>query len=91
MEFVKPPEPFVFEGPSAPQRWERWKKQFHTYFVAAELGGKSKEVQVARLLNAAGAEAQEVHEQFVFARGVSTVKGRCKQKRRISSTVPPQY
>ena len=67
MEFVKPPEQFVFDGPNAPQRWEWWKKQFHTYFVVAELDGKPKEVQVARLLNAASAEAQEVHEQFVFA------------------------
>ena len=66
MEFVKPPDAFSFEEPNAPQRWARWEKQFRTYFTAAELGEKSKEVQVARLLNAAGAEAQEVHELFVY-------------------------
>ena len=67
MEFVKPPEAFVFDGPNTPQRWTRWEKQFNTYFIAAELSAKGKEVQVARLLNAAGAEAQEIHEQFTFA------------------------
>ena len=36
------------------------------YFVATELAGKSKEVQTARLLNAAGADAQEIHELFTF-------------------------
>jgi hypothetical protein len=66
MEFVKPPEAFVFDGPNAPQRWARWEKTFETYFVAAELSEKSKEVQVARLLNAAGTEAQEIHDTFTF-------------------------
>ena len=66
MEFVKPPDRFAFEEPNAPQRWARWVKEFETYFVAAELSGKSQEVQVARLLNAAGPEAQEVHELFVY-------------------------
>ena len=67
MEYVKPPEPFAFEEPNAPQRWARWQKQFVTYFIAAELSEKSKAVQVARLLNAAGPEAQEIHELFTFA------------------------
>ena len=66
MEFVKPPESFQFEEPNAPQRWARWEKQFETYFVASELEGKSKEVQVPRLLNAAGPEAQVVHELFLY-------------------------
>ena len=66
MEFVKPPENFNFDEPNTPQRWARWEKQFGTYFVAAELDKKSKEVQVARLLNAAGHEAQEVHDLFSF-------------------------
>ena len=66
MEFVKPPEAFAFEEPNAPQRWARWVKQFETYFIAAELSAKSQEVQVARLLNAAGAEAQEIHELFTY-------------------------
>ena len=63
---MKPPESFSFEEPNAPQRWARWGKQFNTYFTAAELGDKAKEVQVARLLNAAGAEAQEIHDLFTF-------------------------
>ncbi len=67
MEYVKPPDAFHFEEPNAPQRWARWDKQFKTYFIAAELNTKSKEVQVARLLNAAGAEAQEIHELFEYA------------------------
>ena len=67
MEYVKPPEPFAFEEPNAPQRWARWQKQFITYFTAAELSEKPKIVQVARLLNAAGPEAQEIHELFVYA------------------------
>ena len=64
MEFVKPPDAFSFEEPNAPQRWARWEKQFKMYFVAAELSTKAKEVQVVRLLNAAGAEAQEIHKHF---------------------------
>ena len=36
------------------------------YFTACEYGKKSKEVQVAVLLNVAGAEAQDVHEHFQF-------------------------
>ena len=66
MEFVKPPEAFCFDEPNTPQRWARWEKQFGTYYVAAELDQKSKEVQVARLLNAAGPEAQEIHDLFTF-------------------------
>ena len=65
-EFVKPPQAFSFEEPNTPQRWARWEKQFRTYYVAAELSEKSLEVQVARLLNAAGEEAQEIHELFLF-------------------------
>ena len=34
--------------------------------MAAELDQKSKEVQVARLLIAAGPEAQEIHDLFTF-------------------------
>ena len=67
MEFIKPPEAFIFDGPNVSQRWTRWAKQFETYYTAAELGSKGKNVQIAILLNAAGAEAQEVHEQFTFA------------------------
>ena len=67
MEYVKPSDTFSIDEPNTPQRWARWEKQFGTYFVAAELGDKSGEVQVARLLNAAGSEAQEVHDLFVFA------------------------
>ena len=66
MEYVKPPDRFAFEEPNAPQRWTRWVKEFENYFVAAELSSKTKEVQVARLLNAAGPEAQEVHDLFTY-------------------------
>ena len=67
MEGVKAPDAFSFEEPNTPQRWARWMKQFVTYFDAAELDQKPKKVQVARLLNAAGVEAQEIHELFIFA------------------------
>ena len=68
MEFaIKPPDAFVFDGPDVSQRWTRWAKQFETFYTAAELSGKDKKVQIAILLNAAGAEAQEVHDQFTWA------------------------
>ena len=35
--------------------------------MASELDQKTKEVQIARLLNAAGPEAQEIHDLFTFA------------------------
>ena len=76
MEFVKPPEAFIFDGANTPQRWARWEKAFNTYFVAAELNTKAKAVQVARLLNAAGMEAQEIHETFTFANDEE--KAECK-------------
>ena len=63
---IKPPDVFVFDGPNVSQRWTRWAKQFETYYLAAELSSKAKGVQVAILLNAAGPEAQEVHEQFTY-------------------------
>ena len=63
---MKPPDEFSFEEPNAPQRWARCEKQFETYYVAAELSAKTAEVQVARLLNAAGPEAQEVHKFFTY-------------------------
>ena len=66
MEFVIPPENLNFDEPNTPQRWTRWEKQFGAYFVAAELEKKSKEVQVASLLNAAGPKAQEIHDLFSF-------------------------
>ena len=76
MEFVKPPDTFNFDEPNTPQRWARWEKQFGTYFVAAELDKKSKQVQVARLLNAAGPDAQEIHELFTF--GTDEDQSNCK-------------
>ena len=63
---IKPPDVFVFDGPNVSQRWTRWAKQFETYYLAAELSAKAKGVQVAILLNAAGPEAQEIHEQFTY-------------------------
>ena len=40
--------------------------RFETYFIAAELDQKSEQVQVANLVNAAGSEAQEIHDLFTF-------------------------
>ena len=60
------PEKFSFDGPDVAPRWTRWEKEFRTYFIACEIKKKPKEVQVAILLNCAGPEAQEVHEQFTF-------------------------
>ena len=60
------PEVFSFDGPDVAQRWARWEKAFRTFFVASEYKKKPKNIQVAILLNCAGLEAQEVHEQFEF-------------------------
>jgi hypothetical protein len=60
------PENFDFDGANTAQRWTKWRKQFETYHVAAELKKKEADVQVAILLHAAGSEAQEIHSQFVF-------------------------
>ena len=53
-------------NPRELQLWwaKYWERQIG--FVAAELDKKSKEVQVARLLNAAGSKAQEIHDLFSF-------------------------
>jgi len=67
MEHFKCPDNFGFDGPNVAQRWKRWQKQFEYYFDACELTKKSAETQVAILLHTAGAEAQEIHEQFTFA------------------------
>ena len=64
IEFVKHPDRFNLDEPNTPQRWARWETQFGTYFITADLDKKWKQVQVARLLNAAGPEAQEIHELF---------------------------
>ena len=66
MDRFRAPEPFAFDGPNIAQRWMRWQKQFVTYFTACEISKKTKTVQVSILLHVAGAEAQEVHEQFQF-------------------------
>lgn len=60
------PDPFSFDGADVSQRWTRWEKAFRTYFKASEYKKKPKDIQVAILLNLAGQEAQEIHEQFVF-------------------------
>ena len=67
MDNFRPPESFSFEGADVADRWKRWEKQFETYFTAFEVSKKPKKVQVAMLLHCAGAEAQEIHEQFEFA------------------------
>ena len=66
MEHFKSIDNFVFDGHDVSQRWVRWQKQFENYFAACELEKKHKETQVAILLHTAGAEAQEIHEQFTF-------------------------
>ena len=66
MDKFRGPDAFSFDGADVAQRWNRWEKAFRTYFMAAELKKKPKDVQVAILLNCAGTEAQEVHEQFEF-------------------------
>ena len=66
MEHFKSIDNFVFDGHDVSQRWVRWQKQFENYFAACELEKKPKETQVAILLHTAGAEAQEIHEQFTF-------------------------
>ena len=60
------PDAFEFDGANTAQRWTKWRKQFETYHVAAELSKKGAEVQVAILLHAAGSEAQEIHSQFIY-------------------------
>ena len=66
MEHFRAPDNFSFDGPNVAQRWNRWQKQFETYYAACELSKKGKDTQVAILLHTAGVEAQEVHEQFNF-------------------------
>ena len=66
MEYFKSPDNFSFDGPNVAQRWNRWQKQFETYYAACELSKRDKDTQVAILLHTAGAEAQEIHEQFKF-------------------------
>ena len=65
-KLFRAPEPFSFDGPDVAQRWTRWEKSFRTFFTAFEYKKKAKDIQVAILLNCAGTEAQEVHEQFEF-------------------------
>ena len=65
-KLFRSPEVFSFDGPDVAQQWNRWEKAYRTYFVASEYKKKPKEIQVAILLNCAGPEAQEVHEQFEF-------------------------
>ena len=66
MEHFRAPDHFSFDGPNVAQRWNRWEKQFNTFFTACELPKKEKDVQVAILLHTAGTDAQEIHEQFQF-------------------------
>ena len=66
-KLFRAPEPFSFDESDVAQRWTRWEKGFRTFFKASEYKKKPKDIQVAILLNCAGAEAQEVHEQFEFA------------------------
>ena len=65
-KLFRAPEPFSFDGTDVGQRWTRWDKSFRTFFKASEYKKKPKDIQVAILLNCAGAEAQEIHEQFQF-------------------------
>ena len=48
------------------ENWRRWEQQFEVYYKACELKKRDKAVQVAILLHAAGPEAQEIHETFVY-------------------------
>ena len=69
MDMLKPPGHMDFSASNLDEAWRRWEQQFKTYFLACEIGKKDPDVQVAILLHAAGAEAQEIHSQFKFETG----------------------
>ena len=73
-KLFRAPEQFSFDGPDVAQRWVRGEKQFRTYFLACEFKKKPNPIQVAILLNCAGPEAQEIHEQFVFENDAEAAK-----------------
>ena len=67
---LKSPGHMDFSASNLDDTWRRWEQQFKTYFLACEISKKDPDVQVAILLHAAGAEAQEIHSQFKFEIGV---------------------
>ena len=46
------------------EEWCRWEKSFQNYFTAAELMAKSRDTQVAILLNCAGEKARDIFDTF---------------------------
>ena len=67
MDSFKPPQHIDIHSDNVAERWRKWRRQFEVYFEAAELSNKSKKTQTAILLHAAGPDAQEVFETFVWA------------------------
>ena len=57
MDVFKPPGHMNFQVTDLDEAWWRWEQQFRTYFMECETTKKSKNVQVAILLHAAGPEA----------------------------------
>ena len=67
MDCFKPPQNIDIHADNMAETWRKWRRQFEVYFEAAELSNKSKKTQTAILLHAAGPDAQEVFETFVWA------------------------
>lgn len=68
MEF-KHPDNIDLHSDNVAERWRKWKRQFQFYYDACELKDKSKATQTAILLHAAGPEAQDVYDTFVWEEG----------------------
>ena len=66
METLKAPTHMNFGSSNVANSWRKWEQQFRIYFQAAEVEKKSRQTQIAILLNVAGPEALETFNTFAL-------------------------
>ena len=66
MEKLKAPTHMNFGSSNVADSWRKWEQQFRIYFQAAEVEKKSRQTQIAILLNVACPEALEIFNTFAL-------------------------
>ena len=64
MSHLHAPRELNTDADNLAEEWRRWEKSFQNYFTAAELKVKSRDTQVAILLNCASEKARDIFHAF---------------------------
>lgn len=84
--FVRPPKPLQVTGCVA-ENWKNWIQQYEWFAIAAEMEGKTPEVQVAAFMTSIGADVLNIYNSF----SSHPRKGKMSKQSNVNSkTILPQ-